>query len=375
MHVVGRYLESLCCPVARSPLRLMVDRELQELNAAIDRGEVRYRCGVAVDEPLEGGLATDDGAWAYRVQSGVPFLLPALRVGVHERVPPSGPGSGAPLQPSPLKDVWVELSRRWGRINPPLRPAPQDLELFQALATETLEDARRTSRLALLLGVTPEIATLHWPTETSLLALDSSLAMIQNVFPKDRAPNVAVALADWKAMPLGDGTCAFLIGDGILTSQKYPEDFASLPRELRRVITRDGVLVIRLFARPDQIDPLHAVFGDLRAGRIANFDLLHWRLSMALHGDLTAGVRLGDIWDAWCEHVPDPQALMRDLGWAPDAARIFDSYRGRDTRMLFPRVSEARELLADGFDQVACRVPSYEDGDRYPTVAYRPRPR
>ena len=94
---------------------------------------------------------------------------------------------------------------------------------------------------------------------------------------------------------------------------------------------------------------------------------------MALHRDLRSGTRLGDVWDAWNAHVPDPEALTASLGWAPDAARIIESYRGMETRISFPTVREVRDALSDDFQQIACHVPGYEDGVRYPTVLFRPK--
>ncbi len=362
-------LDVLCCPVARDPLRVLSPRELAEINAAFAEGLVRYANGVALGDPLSGGLTTGEGGTVYRVYDRVPYLVPALRI---VRSDDAGVPPVAPPGRSPLADVWVELSQRWHRINPPLRPAGEDVDLFQHLAGEALARLAPAARRALLLGVTPEVATMRWPVGTTMLALDSSPAMIRNVWPATPAGERAVALADWKAMPVRDGACAFVIGDGILTSQRYPDDFRTLAAELRRAVRDDGALVLRLFARPEEPDPLDDVFADLRAGRIANFDLFHWRFAMAMHGDLASGTRVAALWDEWHERVPDPERLMVAIGWAPDAARVLETYRGLETSISFPTVTEVREILASRFVMTTCRVPTYEAGDRYPTVAFRP---
>ena len=133
--------------------------------------------------------------------------------------------------------------------------------------------------------------------------------------------------------------------------------------------------MIRLFARPEKRDSLASIFADLRGGRLANVDVFRWRLAMAMHGDLESGTRLADVWEVWHENVPEPGELMKALGWGLDAARVLDGYRGLETRISFPTVAEVREIFADGFEEVACHVPAYEDGDRYPTMVFRSRPR
>ena len=62
------FLEMLCCPESRVPLRAMVGEELAALNAAIARGGARYSDGDAVADPLDSGLATTDGASVYEVR-------------------------------------------------------------------------------------------------------------------------------------------------------------------------------------------------------------------------------------------------------------------------------------------------------------------
>ena len=365
-------LDTLRCPVDMGRLRLMGPGELHELNARIARGEATYACGVPVTEALEGGMVGLEGGSVYRIEGGVPVLVPSLRI----ETTPDGQAATAPgttIEVSPLADVWLELSSRWHRIKPPLRPAPQVINLFERLVGNLAGGNGSTLR-GLLLGVTPEIATMRWPIGTKLLAFDSSPAMIRNVWPMGDARNAVVIRADWKAMPLPADHVDMVIGDGILTSQRYPDDFKALAREVHRVLKGNGALVLRLFARPEENETVAEIFDDLRAGRIPNFDVLHWRLAMAMHGDLASGTRMSDVWDAWHANVPNSEELMTSVGWAPDAARIMESYRGLKTSISFPTVREVGEIFAGAFEQVACHVPNYDDGARYPTVLFRPIP-
>ena len=274
----------------------------------------------------------------------------------------------------PWATRWEEVSLLWSHIQPPVRPASQDIALLERLVDDALEPRTDGDSCALMLGVTPEIATMRWPAGTRLLALDYSEAMIRNVWPAREAGGALAVLADWTAMPVADAACDVVVGDGSFNMPAYPDGLGALAREARRVLTDDGRLVVRTFARPEQREPLDAVFADLRGGRIGNIDVFNWRLAMAVHGDLTAGVRLGSVWEAWADNVSDPAALMRSIGWPEDAWLPFlGGIQGFDGRMVFPTISELTDLLSEGFVRIACHVPEYETGERYPTLAFRPR--
>ena len=368
-------LETLCCPVGKKPLRVMAPRELHALNARITQGCATYATGERVADALEDGLATADGTAAYRVRDGVPILLPAFRITWSAGGTPVGPAVTGANQSGLWADRWEELSRRWNEMGPPVRPARQDTDLLQRVTDQALADAGRAAPRVLVLGVTPEIATMRWPARTRLLALDSSEAMIRNVWPAREVTDGTAALADWLAMPVRDGAYDLIVGDGSLSVPRHPEGSFALVREMRRVLKDDGALAMRMFTRPETTESLESIFSDLRNGRIGSLDFLKWRLVMALHGDLTAGTRMGDVWDAWQENVPDPGELMRSLGWPPEAPRILEGLRGMDARLTFPTLREARAALSREFVETACMCPDYETGNRYPTVLLRPKPR
>ncbi len=76
-----RLLDILCCPVSKTPLRLLGRQELDALNAAIARGEVLTVAGSRVENALAEGLITVDGKVIYRVVDGIPVLLPEEGIG------------------------------------------------------------------------------------------------------------------------------------------------------------------------------------------------------------------------------------------------------------------------------------------------------
>ncbi len=68
-------LDILCCPVTRSPLELLPERELAILNERIAAQRIRNREDVVVAEPLAEALVTRSGKLVYPVRDGVPVLL------------------------------------------------------------------------------------------------------------------------------------------------------------------------------------------------------------------------------------------------------------------------------------------------------------
>ncbi len=76
-----RLLDILCCPVSKTPVRPMTRHELEALNAAIGAGRVDTVAGVTVHERLTEALITTDRKVIYRVEDGIPVMLPDEGIG------------------------------------------------------------------------------------------------------------------------------------------------------------------------------------------------------------------------------------------------------------------------------------------------------
>lgn len=76
-----RLLDILCCPVSKTPVRPLARGELEALNGAIERGEVDTVAGARVRERLDEGLITTDHKVIYRVDDGIPVMLPEEGIG------------------------------------------------------------------------------------------------------------------------------------------------------------------------------------------------------------------------------------------------------------------------------------------------------
>jgi uncharacterized protein YbaR (Trm112 family) len=71
-----KLLDLLCCPVSRQPLGPLEARGVEALNRVIAAGALKRVDGSAQAEPLREALVTRDRKTVYRVEDGIPVLLP-----------------------------------------------------------------------------------------------------------------------------------------------------------------------------------------------------------------------------------------------------------------------------------------------------------
>ncbi len=70
-----KLLDIICCPVTRSPLELLPERELSALNELIRERQIKNREDTVVDQPLDEALVTRSGKLIYPIRDGIPVLL------------------------------------------------------------------------------------------------------------------------------------------------------------------------------------------------------------------------------------------------------------------------------------------------------------
>jgi SAM-dependent methyltransferase len=261
--------------------------------------------------------------------------------------------------------LWAAHMKQWNLLGPPLRPAAEDLRLFQREIDAWSAAHGRHAATGLVLGVTPELPALDWPPGSRVFAADSSMEMIGFVWYLT-APFAAGAVATrWQELPFREASIDLAMGDGCLTLCEWPAGYTQFCRAVQRVLKPGGRLVIRVHVRPDTPESPAHVIAELEAGRIAGFNAFKWRLLVALHGDGSRGIRLGDAWDYWHGLGLGEDELAERHGWPAASIRTIHAYRDKDIVYFFPRVAEISELFAPHFSVIACHRPAYDAADEH----------
>jgi uncharacterized protein YbaR (Trm112 family) len=81
MAIDPRLLDILCCPVTKTPVRPLSRAQLGHLNREIAAGKVVTVKGVAIGAAVDEGLITVDGKVIYRIEDGIPVMLPDEGIG------------------------------------------------------------------------------------------------------------------------------------------------------------------------------------------------------------------------------------------------------------------------------------------------------
>jgi SAM-dependent methyltransferase len=265
-------------------------------------------------------------------------------------------------------DHWARHAAQWAHVGQPLRPGHEDVAAFAGLMNQSAAELDLASPRGLVLGVTPELVGMRWPSAIRLIAVDRCPGMIGALLMPAGSNPVGGICGNWMNLPFADGSLDLIAGDGCLTVLESACDHRRLGLELARVLKPGGRLALRLFVRPESAETPEQVFADLHAGRIGNFHIFKWRLAMSLVDARTGAVPVADIWQAWCESGIATAELAAERGWPLAEIATIEAYREASARYTFPRLDEARSTLAEGFEELACRTPAYELGERCPTL-------
>lgn len=270
---------------------------------------------------------------------------------------------------SPPANHWEKHAHAWQHFGSPLRPCSEDVQWMERTLSELVPLHQR----GILMGVTPELAHMTWPSGTRLVAVDQCADMIRQQWQPNPPAGAQVLNADWERMPLADSSIDCIVGDGVLGLFSFPHGMQRLMQEIHRLLHRDGRWLMRVFIRPDRPESPEQVHDALAAGEIGSFHAYKWRLAMALHPSLLEGVRPATVWQTWQTQGPDAQALAAATGWPAAQIATIDSYREAQATYYFPTLDELQQTLATHFDLLDLRLPRYELGERCPLLALRPR--
>ena len=265
---------------------------------------------------------------------------------------------------------WAGLAALWQSVATPLRPSPGDTAFVQTVIDSVA--TRVNSMRVLLLGVTPELSGLRYPADARLVAVDSSPEMRAAWWTPPRGCASLAVCARWETLPVVIRGVDLVLADA---------SFCSLPdvKRMRWVLgvvaaaMRAGALLCgRTFVSPPQPEHVEEVVRELRAGTAGSVHAAKWRVAMALQGLAENGVALAEVWRTF-ERAGDRHSLAALNGWSAASAATLDAYRDVTTRMCFPTLALTRELFGAHFDELECRWPDYELGERCPTLLWRRR--
>lgn len=262
---------------------------------------------------------------------------------------------------------WSKNAFKWETFGSPWRPSTDDIQILQTL----LSPSKKGEQKALLLGVTPEVASMLWHKGFQLIALDKCPEMISQVWPTESVPGSQVICGNWLQIPLLDRSCDIVIGDGCFTQLSCLDSYQKVLQEVKRVIRPQGLFGMRFFLRPPSSETIATIYSELWEKRISNFHVFKLRLAMALHGTLDQGVRLADIWNCWHEIITDPVQLAQHLGWSMTLIATIDCYKENNSYYTFPTLKEVRVVFSEYFTEIGCYFPSYELRERCPTILFK----
>ncbi len=267
---------------------------------------------------------------------------------------------------------WQNYPKLCELYGSPLRPDSEDLDFLKLEVLPRLKSSSSQSKTVVLLGVTPEIATLPWSEDTDILAIDNSPGMVSAVFPWDKARGKAIC-GDWGKIPLADNSCDLVVGDGSFNCLDYPNGYQRVWQEIFRVLKPTGLLSVRFFLRPSQSEDIKTVFAQLRGKSIGNFHVFKWRLAMALQKSIEEGIPVAKIWQIANQEIPEPEKLLQSLDWPIELLNTINIYKDSPNIYSFPTLQEVRESFSSHFTEVSCSFPSYELGERCPTLLFQPK--
>lgn len=239
-----------------------------------------------------------------------------------------------------------------------MRPQGEDLELLRhALGP--------TSGVHLLLGATPEYATLA----PQMVAVDYNDAMLREVWPRSIPEHWAVR-ANWLSMPFAARSVAAALGDGSVNARAYPDEYVQLFEQMQRVLVEGGRLALRVFVRPDVAPNCRTLCEGALRREYRGFHAFKWRLAMAMLAESgEVNVRAADIYACRRRLLPDDEPLAAATGWNIDEIDTLNAYREATVSFSFPTLAELRRSYAATFDEVSLAHGSYELAECCPILA------
>ena len=136
----------------------------------------------------------------------------------------------------------------------------------------------------------------------------------------------------------------------MLIFPRYPDRTRLLLTEIRRVVRPGGRVVCRLFATPEETEPLNHLREETYRGAIGNFHALKWRIAMAIvRSKGEPNIAVQTIRDNFMNLFPDRDELARQTGWPRVEIDTIDVYQGSAEHYAFPTRAQFVDAAAPIF--------------------------
>lgn len=267
------------------------------------------------------------------------------------------------------ESIWTEQCIRWAHVGAPTRPTSEDSAIMIQLAKSCLSEIEEPN--ISVLGVTPEIIQLDWPSQTKLYAFDSSADMIKKWWRQNKKIDSKVFLSDWKHLPVVNGSMNMILGDGSFTALQSVEEHQSVISEIDRVLQKNGYLIMRCFIRPDKKETVNQIKKDVETNKIQNFGTLKWRIAMALTDPKTSTVQPSYIYNIFHETFKDLSKLTRHNHWSRDLISTLDSYANMTGFFTFLTEASLKKYMLKNIKFLSKKTGNYELAERCPTILFK----
>ena len=221
---------------------------------------------------------------------------------------------------------------------------------------------------AIILGVTPALTRLNWPSGTVATGFDSSPNVIRALWPSQLPKQWEAICCPWQEIPRHRESCHVVVGDGALNVCRYPEGIQTLLATVRQVLHRDGILVLRCYVRPESCESAEQLFSVMRSGVGVSVDQFKFRLYLSTQRSVTRGVSVRDAYEEIANRGVTTRTMIEDFGWSPASVAPFELWPQSTAVYTFPTLQELKALLLDDFQILDVVTPTYPLGEHCPTI-------
>ena len=219
------------------------------------------------------------------------------------------------------KEYWNNRAKNWADYQEPLIPSLAEQE-FQR---KHLVPGGRT----LVLGVTPQLCVLAREMSESVTSVDFAEELIEEL----RMDGIEYICQDWMVfLEAGGNGAAYdnIITDGGLLSLRFPDDWSRIIALIYRSLRPGGIFAARVYLSTG--NPPKQQYDNPSLGRFVS--------------------SMGDVDENWMVHPKHP------------------AYEKYDMHYAFPPREVVMRMLSQ-FTFEDEYIPSYEEGDRFVSLAFR----